>query len=197
VYIHNLFPTPVACFKFREYNEKEKSFFNTLSQRQNAGNVISVSKYVLENESLSLIKKFIEECLLKYKETILETEDDIEIYITQSWVNWTTNSGYHHIHAHPNSIISGVLYLVAENGDKINFTSDRYNQIQFTQKVFNQWNSNTWDILVKSGDLLLFPSSLPHCVPKLKRDGVRASLSFNTFVRGEIGRKDHAAGLKI
>ena len=35
--------------------------------------------------------------------------------------------------------------------------------------------------------LILFPSLLEHDVERNKADGVRRSLSFNTFVRGVVG----------
>lgn len=197
MYVHALFPTPVAYFKFRDFTEDEKQAFNTFAQVKNIGNVSSKDKYVLENKNLASIKTFIEKCLQTYVDKILETEDDIHLYVTQSWVNWTTTSGYHHTHAHPNSIISGVLYLTTESGDKISFVNNTYRQIALTPKNFNNWNSDNWNIPVRSGDLLLFPSSLSHCVPTLERNGVRASLSFNTFLKGDFGVLENANRLTL
>ena len=38
----------------------------------------------------------------------------IHLKITQSWINFTKKGEYHHPHAHPNSLISGVFYVEAD-----------------------------------------------------------------------------------
>jgi hypothetical protein len=50
--------------------------------------------------------------------------------LTQSWLNYTKPGQFHHKHAHPNSFISGVLYMkAARQRDKIYFYKDGYKQI--------------------------------------------------------------------
>jgi hypothetical protein len=52
-------------------------------------------------------------------------------YITQSWANYTKKNQYHHTHEHPNSFISGVLYINAnEAHDKITMHKKSYQQIK-------------------------------------------------------------------
>ena len=51
-------------------------------------------------------------------------EENIKIYITQSWLNYTNFKQYHHAHSHNNSFVSGVFYLKADkNFDFISFKS--------------------------------------------------------------------------
>ena len=61
---------------------------------------------------------------------------------------------------------------------------------------FNLFNSNSLYLPVSSGQLVLFPSYLEHSVPVLKENVTRISLSFNTFIIGDINKSD-AISLKI
>ena len=44
---------------------------------------------------------------------------------------------------------------------------------------------------MKAGELILFPSNLPHSVPINASDKERISLSFNTWTKGNIGSIEH------
>ena len=65
------------------------------------------------------IKKFLNQCCKDYLDKIICPKNDIDLYITQSWLNYTKENQYHHKHEHPNSVISGVLYF---DSDKKNDT---------------------------------------------------------------------------
>ena len=113
----------------------------------------------------------------------------MQIYITQSWLNYTEADQYHHIRAHPNSVVSGVFYFDSDiKNDKILFTHPiSYKQISPEIDKFNLWNSHTWFFPVETGDLYLFPSSTTHQVETKKGKNTRISLAFNTFYKGTIG----------
>ena len=78
--------------------------------------------------------------------------------------------------------------------DKIHFYKSGYEQIKLETENYNIWNSTLWWFPVKDGQLILFPSSLSHDVPTV--NSLRVSLSFNTFVQGEIGSETAATKLK-
>ena len=59
-----------------------------------------------------------------------------------------------------------------------------------------KYNSSEY-ISVQTGDLILFPSELEHYVELVKSSSDRISLSFNTFVRGNIGSDELLEGLKL
>ncbi len=48
--------------------------------------------------------------------------------------------------------------------DKIKFFNDNYKTIKPEVKDWNIWNSESWWFPVKTGDIILFPSSLTHMV---------------------------------
>ena len=46
-----------------------------------------------------------------YFEEIYKPKSKVELYITQSWCNYTKENQHHHKHRHPNSFIYGVYYI--------------------------------------------------------------------------------------
>ena len=80
------------------------------------GNFGSVNTDLLNHKELSKIRLFIEECLKDYLTLTINPIDGNEFYITQSWANVTAPKQHHHGHVHQNSIVSGVLYISAEDG---------------------------------------------------------------------------------
>ena len=59
--------------------------------------------------------------------------------------------------------------------------------MEFPIKKATEWNSTGAMIKIKEGDLILFPSWVPHYVDKNNTDKERISLAFNTFPIGEMG----------
>ena len=62
---------------------------------------------------------------------------------------------------------------------------------------FHLFNSESWNFKVKTGDIILFPSTLGHKVESKVGDNIRTSLSFNTFVKGTIGVDKNLTELKL
>ena len=69
--------------------------------------------------------------------------------------------------------------------------------IKLTSKEFNFYNSESWWIPVKTGDLVVFPSNFAHSVANTESKNTRISLSFNTFLKGIIGDPDTLTELVI
>ena len=195
--IHSIFPTPIYKTEMeRGFTKEELKFVleNKKNVNKNTGNVSSSNNYILNNKKFKNIKKFLDQHCKKYLETIVCPKKNIELYITQSWLNYTETDQYHHRHEHPNSVISGVLYFDCNiDNDKILFTSSKgYEQIkpEINDTKWNLWNSDTWFFPVKTGDLFMFPSSTTHQVQNKKGNNTRISLAFNTFYKGKLGRNE-------
>jgi len=196
--IQGIFPTPVGFFSFRKPNIKEKNFIDDLEEKSNIGNTSSENSYVLKSEELSEIKTFLDECVSEYFQKIYQPSNEVFPYITQSWVNWSKENQFHHKHPHPNSFISGIYYVNAiENVDKIYFHKDEYRTLKLPAKEYNVWNSDSWFFHIKTGDVVLFPSSLVHHVENVVHKDVRISLAFNTFLKGYLGSDEHLDGLHL
>ena len=200
--IHSIFHVPIYTTRMdRAFTKKELQFVKEQKKHiyKSTGNFTTHDTYILDKKEFKNIKKFLEKCCKDYLEKIICSKNNISLYITQSWLNYTEESQYHHKHEHPNSVVSGVLYLDADvKNDKIVFSHPiRYQQIQVDVDRFNAWNSDSWYVPVKTGELFMFPSSLSHQVIVKKGNNTRISLAFNTFYKGTMGSKDRLFELKI
>jgi uncharacterized protein (TIGR02466 family) len=199
VNIQNLFPTALGQFELgRDLTEREIDFIQQQQQRPNMGNHTSVDNAMLERRELRKLRGFIEASVDQYFRAVFAPRNDVGLRITQSWCNYTQPGQWHHRHAHPNSFISGVLYLQADPGqDRIYFYRDGYQQLRTPTDDFNPWNSESWWMPVGTGLLFVFPSGLTHGVETVQGDNTRISLSFNTFPVGTWGAADTLTGLDL
>ena len=184
-----VFPTPVRISELpRNFTFEELDYISSLLLVSNEGNKISEEGFVLNNPSLQNLKSFCLQELTSFCREMVSLPENLRPYITQSWVNSTQAGEYHHSHTHPNSYISGVLYINAlEHVDRIYFHREEPGYIKFQPSKYNIFNSPTWFFQVWTKALILFPSSLEHSVYTVGGDHSRISLSFNTFLEGELG----------
>jgi len=200
--IYPLFPYPlVVCGKKYQFSTAEKNYFSGLEMIDNIGNSMSKNDKILDDAELSKLKEFIEEQVLNYKKNLLQMKDENEIYITQSWLNNSTTSEFHPRHKHPNSVISGVLFL-DQNTDgslppiRFHRTLQMY-PVDFSFTELNEFNASSREFDTEQGMLMLFPSLLEHDVDKNMSGRTRSSLSFNTYVRGTLGGKEQLTEVTI
>ena len=64
-------------------------------------------------------------------------------------------------------------------------------------KKFNHENSLGEVIVIEDNMLILFPSSIWHSVELNTSSITRVSLSFNTFLKGDISGNNYLADLKL
>ena len=199
--IHSIFPTPVYRSKLaRKFTEKELRFVQKMRKKftSNVGNITSANSYVLDNPSFTTLKKEMDLFIEDYFSKIVLPPETISPYITQSWLNYTETKGYHHRHNHQNSYLSGILYINADEAhDKITFAHNRYDQIKLSPTKWNLFNSDSWFFPVKTGEIIMFPSHMTHLVEKKQGKNTRVSLSFNVFLKGDLGNKDNLTQLKL
>jgi len=164
--LYTIFPTAVYKYKFpREFNKVELDFFNTIQNNinKNYGNYTTKDNYVLNNDSMKDILNFCQSCLDSYFENVYcPSYNTCTLNLTQSWINYTKKGEFHHAHTHPNSIISGVLYISANKKyDEIIFNKpDSQNQYEILTKKRNDFNTPECSFTIEKYDLLLFPSGM-------------------------------------
>jgi uncharacterized protein (TIGR02466 family) len=189
--INGIFPTPIYISKVdRKLTSLELKFVDKSKKDfyKNDGNITSNNNYILNEKPFTNIKKELYLRVQDYFDKVISPANSITPYITQSWLNYTETNQYHHKHAHPNSLVSGVFYINChEEHDKIKFFNDNYQTIKLQIKDYNIWNSESWWFPVKTGDVILFPSSLTHMVETKQGDNTRISLAFNVFIKGTVG----------
>lgn len=196
---HSLFSTAVGRFNIgRIFTEEELNFINQLEKVQNMGNFSSKNNHIFEHKIVGDLAKLCKGFVDQYIEEIYAPKKEVEMRMTQSWANYTEPGQFHHRHEHPNSFVSGVLYINADpTKDKIYFYKNQYQQIILPTENFNHYNSHSWWFEVGTGDVIIFPSGLTHMVQTVETDSTRVSIAFNTFPKGHIGDDSELIGLDI
>ena len=194
----SIFPCPV--YKGKEYvigkNEEEefKKIVEQSGMHKNIGNHTSDNSNILDSKKLKNLKQYCKAQVDIYAKEVISPKEELDFYITQSWLNVTQPGGFHHEHWHQNSLISGVFYVNVQEGDDIMFNDPNVmikTAIKIPPKEHNLWNSPQWFFPVENNQLVLFPSWLHHGVGvNEKATADRISFSFNTFVRGTLGDEE-------
>jgi uncharacterized protein (TIGR02466 family) len=153
------------------------------------GHYLSETISLLENKTLGPLKKFIIEKAQDYTRNVLEIEE--QIYLTQSWSTINPTNAAHAIHSHPNTLISLVYYAQCTSGNlqfNLDTTSIRecFN-FEYTINKFNIYNSQTWAIPVKTGDIVLFPGHIHHSSLPNQSSKPRIIVGANFFIKGRLG----------
>jgi uncharacterized protein (TIGR02466 family) len=200
--IHSIFSTPIYISKLnRELTSQELKFIeeNKKLFLKNEGNISSKNNYILNEKPFLNLKKELDLKVKNYFEKVISPSNNIIPYITQSWLNYTETNQYHHKHEHPNSLVSGVFYINChEELDKIKFfKKDIYQTIKPEIKNWNVWNSEAWSFVVKTQDIIMFPSSLTHMVENKEGTNTRISLAFNVFIKGTVGDEKNLTKLVL
>jgi uncharacterized protein (TIGR02466 family) len=183
--------------------------FNNLEFVKNQYNEIANGLKFFDNTIFQNTKKLLElECTTYLNEcySIKDMYDNISI--TSSWGNITKPKQYHHEHSHPLSVVSGIIYL-DNNIDNLNLNFVLQNRgaiIPYFVEQDKEARMSLKTILEMFGHnpithnnlknhLILFLSNLKHYVTPTPINSIpRKSISFNTFWKGMIGKKDNPLG---
>ena len=192
-----LFPIPVLICPYPVDYSKELEWLKNCETRKNnesggiqhhngTTNRQSEDTFLLDKPELANIRAFIEAKLHKFVTEIMASTD--KLVITQSWLNKNKKGESHHEHVHPNSMVSGVWYpQIHEQLPPIQFRSRGQRDISLQTEKYNTFNSATFMLPMKRGELILFPSNLTHSVPVNNSEEERISLSFNSWPKGNMG----------
>ena len=112
-------------------------------------------------------------------------------YISNMWGNITHPNHRHHMHIHPNCLLSGIFYVKApaKCGPTM-FVDPRpgARMIQPSYLETNLQNSSVYVVAAEKGRMLIWPSYLPHAVENGQADVSedRIVVAFNIMIRGTI-----------
>ena len=182
-----VFPTLIK-YVSNFLNEKELNQIIKLILNKKLSSHLSLkgkakSTHGLNSDILSNIDKNIVE---KIKDKVNEYAVDYgvrKLKLDNSWVNIQNKNSILNKHSHPDSIVSGALYLkVDKNSSKIYFYNPNI-YLTFVN-VFKQteFSCENYFFTPQVGDLILFPSWLMHGSNNEKNNSIeRIVLSFNTL----------------
>jgi uncharacterized protein (TIGR02466 family) len=180
----DIFPTSfytVNIFDAQE-NQKYKDFLIDLSQktpgtsRSNRGGWQSETNLWEQEVFKPLLEK-----TTAIAQSIIESisQNRPQMVIRAMWGNINPKGGMNFTHVHPSGWMSGVYYIQLPQGtDEITFEDPRPARMMDFQRsclVSDEYFSHR----PKVGELLLFPSWLPHFVLPNTSDEERISVSFN------------------
>lgn len=193
----NILPTKIAVFdceqklldkyldKISEINWHDKNLFKEITDKD-AGWI------ELDRQNNHELCNWINECI-----NILRINFKLpfeKISLTNIWLNKQTTNTFHNAHTHPNSFLSGVLYLTSNDGETVFMKTDEWkNNIFFYPSVAEQFSY----IRPFAGKLIIFPSSLKHLVTINPSAQNRYTIAFNAFPEGDIGSFTQGLNIKI
>lgn len=179
--------------------DNELNFLETLDLIPSKKNSVSKNQNIFDHSEMIQCKNIVEEHVQNFVHNVFKCTQ--QLYVTNSWTAKSLKNQSHHNHHHPNSIISGVLYLQSKpNSGAITFhnQSPLKKSFNFTYNFTesNIFNANMWSYTPLTGEILLFPSWLNHEVGTNNSDDSRVIVGFNTFVKGTFN-STYAAELTL
>lgn len=192
-----VFPEPVYKSKI-DFSDEELSYFKTARGRGDYrniyGNSTSNDSNVLDN--LPELRVSVQKHLDYYLSEIIGASG-VSLRVTQSWLNFNDYNTSHHTHIHVNSIVSGVIYVTPNPPPLIMFRKQDSYPIRPLVNKITKYNNPTTVIEVQQGDIVLFPSQMPHGVDNNQTNKTRISLAFNTFYKGVLGSEKNLTHLEL
>ena len=195
--VYPLFSTPVYCIPdtgLRLTDAQLSVLEEYPSINDKCG--LSINVNILNELNMQIVKEVCEFHLDQYVKNVFGCADDI--YITTSWLSRNQPGEDHYAHSHPNSVISGCLYLKSGEGNRLNLHGhnhfNRQYPLTWNIDTFNIYNSDDWWVPVNTGTIVLWPSNVTHSAAPNILDTTRIALCFNSFVRGKFGGGGSYAG---
>jgi uncharacterized protein (TIGR02466 family) len=151
------------------------------------GDDISTSFKYLSNEKINSFKEhsgIIDEMKYHCNEFVKQLSNDsndFDIKIIETWYNISNKGQYQNWHTHPKFDISGCIYTKTNGASPIEFQSPSsvWNHSLFPREYIPQENS----YIPTNGDIVMFPSFLPHRVHINEGEGERISITFNANIK--------------
>jgi uncharacterized protein (TIGR02466 family) len=182
-HVAELFPVPIVGFDLESINDdnisKIKNHILSL-EFDNAGftnGSLSREQQVLNNDIFKNVK---EEILLHLSDYISYCNHNVEgIKIVSSWSNTVGKDEHIHAHWHENSYISGVIHLTG--GSDLVIKKPLIKTFFKIDTEYKEHDELEFRISARRGQLVLFPSMLPHYVQHHEIEETRISVAFNTW----------------
>lgn len=159
---------------------------------------LSSNTDILQLDELKRLKDFIKNSLDDYVSNVLEVNNKFSF--CQSWSTIQNKNSYHPNHSHANHIISSVYYAKAkETKLTFNITKSKIQDGYFFEydiKNYNIYNSASYAIPLKTGDIIFFPGQLGH-ESSINDEDERIAVGSSFFMDGEIGTKELTSSIDI
>jgi uncharacterized protein (TIGR02466 family) len=119
-----------------------------------------------------------------------DIENKYDVQISYFWANINNAGHSNNTHAHLQSFLSGVFYVtVPENSGRICFIRDYKESSlisQYGNPIQNELNFSSYAYQPKGGQLIIFPSWLPHRVEPNQSNDKRISIAFDARLVAKV-----------
>lgn len=197
----NMFAVPLYKARLgRQFSTDEMQFFQAQLKApvQAISNYASQNKKILDEPAMQNIRAVLQSHLDQFFRITFNSTNKVALQITQSWLTRSQQGDSHHVHTHPNSVVSGVLYINLAPEDGITFYRNEDNLwYELLRSEDSYYNAPSYFIQTSMGELILFPSHIRHGVRTVTAPVDRVTLSFNSFFSGELGREEFSNQLSI
>ena len=194
--ILKFFPQPIFKYKVQDYKQVNAQLsdyiYNLKRENEKGLDRTNVNGWHSQNFNLKDKNSIQYKFLISMKEYIFDVFDnygwDIDpkkIVCTEMWAIINKKDSFNLIHTHPNSYLSAAYYVKApENCGKFLVENPNVVSNHSYPKINKEteFNANIRGLNVKEGDLLFFPSYLPHKVGRNMSNEDRIVVSFNINV---------------
>ena len=191
------FPEPIFKYKFEDYesfNKDLKTYIYELQKegssgqiKSNRGGWHSPNFKLADNNSIQF--KFaieLQKYILKTFQTLGWKTENKNISINAMWAIINKNNDFNVLHSHPNCYLSAAYYVKApKNCGKFEIECPNIAKLNSFPKIENpnDLNVRIISIDISEGDLLIFPSYLPHKVAQNLSGQDRIVISFNVGIK--------------
>jgi len=192
-----LFSEPVFKYKLNDYEKLNKELSEYIYKlreidtkgvkRSNKGGWHSQSFQLTDPNSIQY--KFgvkLQEYILSAFQNFGWKVKNKKIRISEMWAIINEKNDFNVLHTHPNSYLSSAYYVKAgKNCGKFEIENPNIAKRHFFPEIEsqNELNLEVASIDINEGDLLLFPSYLPHKVGKNESGEDRIVISFNVDIK--------------
>lgn len=192
--IFPLFSIPVYKSNVTFTSYEEDTIKNLIYKSLSSGvgkRTDEISNPVLENVELKELKSQVNYHIDTYAHKVLCVKDQYKFTMTNSWVFLLENDDYGIAHSHSYSLISGIVYIQAEEncGNVVFYKNSQYlntfpPMYPLEYDDYNIYNSSNFYFTPNKYDIILFPSHLVHNVEKNLSSKGRYCLAFDVMVEG-------------
>jgi uncharacterized protein (TIGR02466 family) len=189
-----IYALTIAKFDASEFVEYGKSLFDgqiELTSTKGAASYKTSIEYYDSGRTNSApflnsepLREFICECSVEFATTLGYSTEPYEPSAS-IWINEMTSGSHHKLHNHYGTNFSGCFYIeVPENSGFISFQTllERYDKAPIDIREYTLFNSGTWTVETKKGDLLMWESFLQHQVKPMVYEGKRLCLGFDVIM---------------
>ena len=187
----SIYSTPLWQSEYPEFEEYKESFLSSVKEFKEQNPTIETPRSNINGYQSSSSLQGVEElsplfeyiCQMGFKACADLNFIDCDIALTEAWLNVNDSRqcmNSEHIHG---EVFSGVFYLQTPEGSgKLSLVNPGINRMWAGCELVSQKNQFTGQsirIEPVEGNIILFPSYIPHSVETNDHDQERISISFN------------------